>query len=68
MAGNNTNIVYVGNVAGLLSEANRNLAKIMPDSEDNNKFAEQVIVLEKARDTLKEYQEDEIYKLQKIFE
>lgn len=69
MAGNNTNIVHVNAIQGLLSEVACHLKEIEPDDKSNsNVFSDQTIAKENAEEGLKVYQDCDIHKLQQVFE
>ena len=68
MAGNNTNIMHVNAIQGLLSEVARRLNLIEPDQSNASKFSDQTIAKEEAIEGLKEYEEGPIHKLQQVFE
>ncbi len=68
MAGNNTNIVHVNAIQGLLAEVAKHLKEIEPDKSNGNVFSDQTVAKENALDGLHIYQEVDIHKLQKVFE
>jgi hypothetical protein len=68
MAGNNTNIVHVNAIQGLLSEAVKHLKEIAPDKSNAQKFSDQTIAKENAIDGLNIFQRCDVHKLQQVFE
>lgn len=68
MAGNNTNIVHVNAIQGLLDEIIKRLKKLELDKDRAIKFSDQTIAKENALDWLKTFQEQDLHKLQQVFE
>ena len=66
--GNNTNIVHVNAIQGLLNEAGKHLKALEPDDSNVSKFSEQTIAKENAIDGLAMLQDCDIHKLQQVFE
>jgi len=68
LAGNNTNIVHVNAIQGLLAEIGKHLKEIVPDKDSAIKFSDQTIAKENALDGLKIFQNCDVHKLQQVFE
>ena len=72
MAGNNTNIVHVTAIQGLLTEVVKHLKALEPDEEPNeeglNKFSAQAIAKEDAENWVNQFQLKDVHKLQQVFE
>ena len=66
--GNNTNIVHVNAIQGLLSEVVKHLKALEPDDSNVNRFSEQTIAKENAIDGLVMLQTVDIHKLQQEYE
>ena len=66
--GNNTNIMHVNAIQGLLNEAGKHLKALEPDDSNVNKFSEQVIAKENAIDGLAMLQTVDIHNLQQEYE
>ena len=66
--GNNTNIMHVNAIQGLLSQAAEHLKALEPDDSNVSKFSEQVIAKENAIDGLVMLQTVDIHKLQQEYE
>ena len=66
--GNNTNIVHVNAIQGLLDEVVKHLKELRPDKSDANIFSEQTIAKESALRWLEILVQGDIDKCKQAFE
>jgi len=66
--GNNTNIMHVNAIQGLLSEVANHMNLLEPDETNVSKFSEQTIAKENAIAGLNMLQDCDVHKLQQEYE